>query len=103
MGGGHELTNLELTEAILEMMGKPRSLIQFVEDRPGHDRRYSLDSSKIQELGWEPGRRFSDALEDTVRWYTDNRWWWEKLKTGEYQSYYTKQYGTRQVLSGSAE
>lgn len=103
VGGGHELTNLELTEAILDLTGKPRSLIQFVEDRPGHDRRYSLDCSKIRELGWEPVRGFGDALEDTVRWYTDNRWWWEKLKNGEYQRYYTQQYGTRRVLGDSAE
>jgi dTDP-glucose 4,6-dehydratase len=98
VGGDHELTNLELTETILEILDKPRSLIQFVEDRPGHDRRYSLDCTKLQELGWEPRRRFREALEGTVRWYTDNRWWWEKLKTGDYQSYYAKQYGARRVL-----
>jgi dTDP-glucose 4,6-dehydratase len=102
VGGDHELTNLELTETILEMMGRPGSLIQFVEDRPGHDRRYSLHSGKIREMGWAPANSFPEALEDTVRWYADNRWWWEKLKTGEYQSYYVKQYGTRQVLSDSS-
>jgi len=101
VGADHELTNLELTQTILEMMGKPRSLIQLVEDRPGHDRRYSLDSSKIQKLGWRPRHRFEDALEGTVRWYTDNRWWWEKLKAGDYESYYHEQYGTRRVLADS--
>lgn len=101
VGGDHELTNLELTEAILEKTGKPKSLIHFVEDRPGHDRRYSLDSSKIRELGWRPRHAFAEALEGTVRWYAENRQWWEKLKTGEYRSYYQKQYGTRRVLSDS--
>jgi len=98
VGADRELTNLELTETILGMLGKPRSLIQFVEDRPGHDRRYSLDSSKIRELGWQPRFRFEEALEGTVRWYADNRWWWEKLKSGEYESYYQQQYGARRVL-----
>ena len=101
VGADHELTNLELTQTLLDMMGKPSSLIQYVEDRPGHDRRYSLDSSKIQELGWRTRHRFEDALESTVRWYTDNRWWWEKLKAGEYESYYREQYGARQVLADS--
>jgi dTDP-glucose 4,6-dehydratase len=101
VGADHELTNLKLTQALLEMMGKPSSLIQYVEDRPGHDRRYSLDSSKIQELGWQTRHGFEDALESTVRWYTDNRWWWEKLKAGDYESYYREQYGTRQVQADS--
>jgi dTDP-glucose 4,6-dehydratase len=99
VGADRELTNLELTEAILDVLGKPRSLIQFVEDRPGHDRRYSLDSSKIRELGWQPRFRFQEALESTVRWYVDNRWWWEKLKSGDYESYYQQQYGARRVLA----
>jgi dTDP-glucose 4,6-dehydratase len=102
VGGGHELTNRELTLAILEITDRPRDLIQFVEDRPGHDRRYSLDCSKIHQLGWEPRHQFQEALESTVRWYTDNRWWWEKLKAGEYESYYAKQYGARRVLTDSA-
>ena len=101
VGGGTELTNLQLTEGILDLMGKPKSLIQFVEDRPGHDRRYSLDSTKIHELGWQPNHNFEQALEATVRWYTENRWWWEKIKTGEYASYYQRQYGTRQAMDCS--
>jgi dTDP-glucose 4,6-dehydratase len=101
VGADHELTNLELTETILDLLGKPRSLIQFVEDRPGHDRRYSLDSSKSRALGWRARQGFEEALERTVRWYTDNRWWWEKLKAGEYERYYQKQYGTRRVLEES--
>jgi len=101
VGADHELTNLELTQTILDLVGKPRSLMKFVEDRPGHDRRYSLDSSKIRALGWRARHRFEEALEGTVRWYTDNRWWWEKLKAGEYESYYQKQYGTRRGLKDS--
>jgi dTDP-glucose 4,6-dehydratase len=101
VGGDHELTNLELTEGILEILGKPRELIQYVEDRPGHDRRYSLDCGKIRETGWHPRHRFGEALEGTVRWYADNRWWWEKLKEGDYKSYYQKQYGARRALGES--
>jgi dTDP-glucose 4,6-dehydratase len=101
VGGDHELTNLELTEAILEKTGKPKSLIKFVEDRPGHDRRYSLDSSKIHGLGWRPRHAFDEALDRTVRWYAENRPWWERLKSGEYRSYYQQQYGTRRDLSDS--
>jgi len=101
VGGDHELTNLELTEGILDILGKPRELIKYVEDRPGHDRRYSLDCSKIREVGWYPRHRFDEALEGTVRWYADNRWWWEKLKAGDYKSYYQRQYGTRQALGHS--
>ncbi len=99
VGGDNELTNLRLTEMILELTGKPKSLVEFVEDRPGHDRRYSLDSTKIRELGWRPRHDFADALEWTVRWYRENRWWWEKIKSGDYTGYYEQQYGARQVLS----
>lgn len=101
VGSNSELTNLELTETILELMGKPKSLIQFVEDRPGHDRRYSLDSTKTHKLGWRPNHAFENALEGTVRWYTEHRWWWEKIRSGAYDSYYERQYGTRRVLTGS--
>jgi dTDP-glucose 4,6-dehydratase len=102
VGSDNELTNLQLTETVLELMGKPKSLIQFVEDRPGHDRRYSLDSTKIRRIGWRPRHDFEAALEGTVRWYGENRWWWEKIKSGEYASYYDQQYGVRRVLSGRA-
>ncbi|NIN65264.1 MAG: dTDP-glucose 4,6-dehydratase [Anaerolineae bacterium] len=102
VGSDTELTNLEMTETILKLMGKQKNLIQFVEDRPGHDRRYSLDSSKIHGLGWRARHEFEDALDRTVRWYRENRWWWEKIKSGEYTSYYEQQYGTRRVLSGPA-
>jgi len=91
VGSDDELTNLELTEMLLELLGKPRSLIQFVEDRPGHDRRYSLDSTKIHRLRWRPRHDFEEALERTVRWYTENRWSWEKIKRGEYEANYQTQ------------
>lgn len=95
IGAGNELTNLELTKRILKILGKPESLIRFVEDRPGHDRRYSLDCSRIKALGWEPRHEFDSALEETVRWYVENEWWWRKLKSGEYLEYYKRQYEKR--------
>jgi dTDP-glucose 4,6-dehydratase len=80
IGGGAEKTNLEITENILRMLGKDDSMVEYVKDRPGHDLRYSLDCTKLLRLGWAPGHGFDDALCDTVRWYVENRWWWEKLK-----------------------
>jgi len=80
IAGGNELTNIQVVEKVLELLGKPRSLIEFVEDRPGHDIRYSLDSSKIsRELGWRPKHTFEQALERTVEWYVENGWWWKPL------------------------
>ena len=80
IAGGNELTNIQVVEKVLELLGKPRSLIEFVEDRPGHDIRYSLDSSKIsRELGWRPKHTFEQALETTVEWYVENGWWWKPL------------------------
>jgi len=95
VGAGNELTNLELTRRILRIMGKPESLIRFVEDRPGHDRRYSLDCTRVRALGWQPRHEFDPALEETVRWYVENEWWWRKLKSGEYLEYFRKQYSER--------
>ena len=92
VGAGNEKTNLEITELILENTRKPKSLMTFVEDRKGHDRRYALNTDKIQKLGWKPHHEFSQALAETVEWYRDNRWWWEKLKSGEYLEYYRKNY-----------
>jgi dTDP-glucose 4,6-dehydratase len=91
----NERPNIEVAEAILDMLEKPRSLIRFVEDRPGHDERYSLDSGKIKALGWAPQHDFRAALERTVTWYRDNRWWWEKTKSGAWRDYYERQYGQR--------
>lgn len=80
IGGGAEKTNLEITENILKMLGKDDSMVEYVKDRLGHDMRYSLDCTKLRRLGWAPEHEFDDALCDTVRWYVENRWWWEKLK-----------------------
>ena len=80
IGGGAERTNLEITEKILGILGKDGSMIEHVKDRPGHDFRYSLDCSKLKDLGWVPKYDFEDALEKTIRWYIGNEWWWRKLK-----------------------
>lgn len=92
IGGGNEKTNLEITERILKKLEKPQSLMTHVKDRPGHDRRYSIDCSKIADLGWKPKHEFEEALDKTITWFMENRWWWEKLKSGEYLEYYTQQY-----------
>ena len=91
----NERTNIEVVETILGLLEKPRSLIRLVEDRPGHDQRYSMDSAKIRALGWAPRHDFQSAIEKTVAWYRDNRWWWEKVKAGEYREYYQRMYGQR--------
>jgi dTDP-glucose 4,6-dehydratase len=80
IGGGAEKTNLEITEGILRALGKDESMIEYVRDRPGHDWRYSLDSSKLRAMGWKPEFDFETALQATVRWYTENEWWWRPLK-----------------------
>ena len=95
LGGGNELKNIEVTELILKYMDKPLNLIVPVEDRPGHDRRYALDSSLLMSLGWSPSHTFEEALQDTVRWYQDNEWWWRPIKDGEFKEYYQQQYGNR--------
>ena len=95
VGGGNERRNLDIAEQVLELLGKPRSLIRFVKDRPGHDRRYSLDCSKLRRLGWEPARDFEEALAETVRWYVSNEDWWRPLKSGEYWEYYQRNYAGR--------
>ena len=94
LGGRCERTNLALTHALLEILGKPRGLIRYVKDRPGHDRRYAIDCSKIErELGWRPSISFDDGLRDTVRWYCEHADWVANIRTGEYLKYYAKQYG----------
>jgi len=102
VGTGSEMPNLEMTQIVLETLGKPASLIQHVEDRAGHDRRYALDVSKLRALGWESRHTCAEAIEKTVRWYAENAWWWRPIKSGElYQAYYAQQYGKR--LSEKAE
>ena len=95
VGGNNERSNLELTHSILSIMGHGEEMIEYVKDRPGHDLRYAIDASKIKdELGWEPTRSaWPGALEDTIRWYSENRSWWERVRSGAYQSYYETQYG----------
>jgi dTDP-glucose 4,6-dehydratase len=96
VGGRCERTNLELTHALLDVLGKPRSLIRYVKDRPGHDRRYAIDCGKIErELGWRPALGFDQGLRDTVRWYVEHAEWVAAVRNGEYRSYYARQYGGR--------
>jgi dTDP-glucose 4,6-dehydratase len=96
VGAGNERANLEIVEIILDVLQKPRSLIRYVKDRPGHDRRYAIDSTKIRNaLGFEARVPFREGMEQTVRWYVEHKDWWEKIKTGEYLSYYEKWYGPR--------
>jgi dTDP-glucose 4,6-dehydratase len=80
IGGGNEVTNREVTDTILELLDQDESMIEYVDDRLGHDRRYSIATDKVRALGWQPQREFREALEATVTWYRDNRWWWEPLK-----------------------
>ena len=99
ISAGNERTNIDVAETILEMLEKPKSLIRFVEDRPGHDQRYAMSSKKLEALGWSPQHDFEAAMEKTVAWYRDNRDWWKKIKSGEYREYYERMYGQR--LAGS--
>ena len=93
VGGPDELPNIEVVKRILELTGRDESLIEYVTDRPGHDRRYSLGSEKVRALGWEAQVRFDEGLDRTVSWYRDNTAWWEPIRSGEYREYYEKQYG----------
>jgi dTDP-glucose 4,6-dehydratase len=99
VGTGQEMTNLEMVEILLDELGKPHSLIQHVEDRQGHDRRYCMDVRKIMALGWEPSYTPQEAIRATVRWYVDNRWWWEPIRSGEFRQYYERVYGNRKALA----
>ncbi len=93
VGGPDECPNLQVVRRILELTGRDDSLIEYVTDRPGHDRRYSLGSEKVRALGWEAQVRFADGLAETVAWYEDNAWWWEPIRSGDYRAYYERQYG----------
>jgi len=92
IGGGNELTNLEITDLILKGTNKPESLKKYVQDRLGHDRRYSLDCKKLHELGWQPKHDFPEAMQSTIKWYQQNDQWWKPLKSGEYLKYYKENY-----------
>lgn len=96
IGGHNEKTNLEVVKTILKELGKGEDLITFVKDRPGHDRRYAIDPAKIhKDLGWLPQTSFAEGIKKTIKWYLDNKEWWQRIISGEYQNYYTKMYGDR--------
>jgi len=92
-GGPDECPNIEVVTRIVELTGNDESLIEYVTDRPGHDRRYSLSSEKLRALGWEAQVHFAEGLEQTVAWYRENAWWWEPIRSGDYRDYYARQYG----------
>ena len=96
IGGHNERTNLQVVKAVLNKLGKPESLITYVKDRPGHDRRYAINPEKIEkELGWKPTYKFEEGIGVTVKWYLDNRTWWEHIISGSYRNYFDRMYGNR--------
>ena len=96
IGGHNEMRNIDIVKIICKALGKPESLITYVTDRKGHDMRYAIDPTKIhRELGWLPETKFADGIQKTIRWYLDNRAWWETIISGEYRDYYEKMYGNR--------
>lgn len=100
IGGHNEMANIDIVKLILKELGKPESLITYVQDRKGHDRRYAIDPAKIHsELGWLPETKFADGIKKTIHWYLDNKPWWQNIVSGEYQNYYKKMYGDK--LAGS--
>ena len=99
IGGRDELENMDVVRHILRLTGADESLIRHVEDRAGHDRRYSLDTTKLRELGWEPQKTFDEGIAETVAWYLQHRSWWEPIKSGEYKAYYERQYAARLAAS----
>ncbi len=99
IGGHNEMKNIDIVKIICRELGKPESLIQHVTDRKGHDMRYAIDPAKIHgELGWLPETRFEDGIKKTIRWYLDNRAWWEEIVSGEYETYYARMYGNREQV-----
>lgn len=92
VGGHNEKTNLEVVQTIIEALGKSEELIEFVEDRLGHDKRYAIDPTKLENLGWKPTYNFDTGIAQTIQWYVDNQKWWEQIINGEYQNYFDKQY-----------
>ncbi|MGE5303970.1 MAG: dTDP-glucose 4,6-dehydratase, partial [Alphaproteobacteria bacterium] len=101
ISAGQEETNEAMALRVLDVLGKPASLIRHIEDRPGHDRRYGLDAAKIHsELGWKPAIVLEEGLQSTIAWYRNHRDWWGRIKTGEYRSYYERWYGKRLAIDG---
>ena len=96
IGGNNEKKNIEIVKLILQELKKPESLITFVTDRLGHDRRYAIDAEKLRrELGWEPAHTFEKGIRETIQWYLSHKEWWQRILSGEYQQYYSKQYSER--------
>jgi dTDP-glucose 4,6-dehydratase len=93
VGGPNELPNLDVVRRILALTDRDESLISYVTDRPGHDRRYSLSAARLEALGWSAAVGFDEGVERTVNWYRENEWWWEPIRSGEYREYYERQYG----------
>ena len=99
LGTGEETRNIDMARTVLDILGKPHTLIHHVTDRPGHDQRYALDCEKIEKLGWRSRHSFQETLERTVHWYAENEWWWRKIKSGQrYKEYYDRNYGFRERL-----
>ena len=99
IGAQHELDVLTITGTLLDLLGKPRTLVRHVEDRPGHDRRYAVDSSKLTRVtGWKPVIPFAEGIAQTVTWYQQNEWWWRPIRSGEFRAYYERMYGSRKLL-----
>ncbi|MDP2303995.1 MAG: dTDP-glucose 4,6-dehydratase [Ignavibacteria bacterium] len=96
IGANNEMPNIDIIKLILQILGKPETLIHYVKDRPGHDRRYAIDASKIEnELGWKPSFNFETAIDYTIKWYLENQKWWERIISGDYQKYYSIQYSAK--------
>lgn len=95
VGGGNERTNMFITETVLKLLGKPETLVTYVKDRAGHDRRYSLDTTKLRGLGWAPQKDLETGLRETVEWYLTNQEWWQSVKSGEFKEFYERQYVKR--------
>ena len=99
VGGHNEKTNLEIVKIICAELGKSEDLITYVADRKGHDMRYAIDPTKIHnELGWLPETKFEDGIKKTIKWYLENKKWWEDIISGDYQNYYDKMYGDRKEV-----
>jgi dTDP-glucose 4,6-dehydratase len=103
VGGPDELPNMRVVESILALTDRDESLIEYVKDRPGHDRRYSLSAARLEALGWKAAVHFDEGIERTVAWYRENEWWWEPIRSGEYRDYYERQYGKTLGAGSSAD
>lgn len=99
VGTGTSITNLEMARLLLDTLGRPHALLQHVTDRPGHDRRYALDTTRLRALGWAPAVTTHAAITQAARWYADNAWWWTPIKSGSFREYYERNYAHREILT----